>query len=79
MTGGNVLNAKTSELRSSSIGDVMTLSASEYRKLAQDCLDMAERATPEMKIKLHEMAELWLKLVTQHLTSRLNLTSRNVR
>jgi hypothetical protein len=45
----------------------MTLSASEYRKLAQDCLDMAERATPEMKAKLHEMAELWLSLAMQQL------------
>ena len=44
---------------------------------AQDCLDMAERATPEIKTKLHEMAELWLALATQQFekASQQNRTS----
>jgi hypothetical protein len=42
-----------------------TLSVAGYRKLAEDCLDMAERAIPEMKIKLHQMADLWLQLASQ--------------
>jgi hypothetical protein len=45
----------------------LTLSVSTYRKLAEDCLDMAERATPEMKTKLHEMAEVWLQLASEQL------------
>jgi GAF domain-containing protein len=41
--------------------------SAEYQKLASDCLDMAERASPDHKAKLHEMVELWLQLATDAL------------
>jgi hypothetical protein len=54
----------------------MTLSVPTYRKLAEDCLDMAERSTPEMKAKLLEMAELWLELASQQFEKSGGPTSR---
>jgi hypothetical protein len=43
-----------------------------YRRLAQDALDMAARAKPEHREKLHRIAKIWLSLATEHLreTSR---------
>ena len=58
MTGArlSVRVARTSELRSSSIGDGLTPSASGYRKLAEGCLDMAER----VRRKISTMAKTFV-------------------
>jgi hypothetical protein len=37
-------------------------SAADYRKFAEQCLDMAERAAPAERQSLLKMAETWLGL-----------------
>ena len=37
-------------------------SAIDYRKFAEQCLDMAEHAPPEQRKALLKMAEAWLEL-----------------
>jgi hypothetical protein len=39
-----------------------------YQRLARECLDLAERAEPADREKLHRIAEIWLSLATDHLT-----------
>jgi hypothetical protein len=43
--------------------------SSDYRKLADDCLEMAERASPSDRETLLDIAALWLKLATAALES----------
>jgi hypothetical protein len=38
-----------------------------YQRLAQACLDVAERATPKDREKLHRIAEIWLSLARDEL------------
>jgi len=45
----------------------MSLRASNYRRYAEFCLDMAEPASDQEKSRLHEMAEAWLALATGRL------------
>jgi len=56
----------------------MQLSSHQCQRLANDCLDMAESASPDTKAKLHEMAELWLKLASAALEHEKSL-ERNTR
>jgi hypothetical protein len=43
----------------------------DYLKRAEECIEMAEQASPEIKKKLHEVAEAWLELaVTQHVPAQ---------
>ena len=43
-------------------------SAEDYRKYAEQCMDMAEHAAPEMRETLVKMAETWLQLATTTLS-----------
>ena len=45
-------------------------SAPDYRKFAEQCLDMAERAPPEQRQTLLKMAEAWLELAHATLSTR---------
>lgn len=38
-----------------------------YQRLAKACLDVAERATPKDREKLHRIAEIWLSLARDEL------------
>ena len=38
------------------------MKASEFRKLAEECMDMAPRIDPEMRPLLISIAEAWLTL-----------------
>jgi len=44
------------------------LHAAQYQRLAQECLDMAERADQNNRDMLHRLAEAWLRLATEELT-----------
>ena len=39
-------------------------SAAEYRKYAEQCIDMAESARPPTRQTFIDMAEVWLELAT---------------
>ena len=43
-------------------------SAEDYRKYAEQCMDMGEHAAPEMRETLLKMAETWLQLATTTLS-----------
>ena len=45
-------------------------SARDYRKFAEQCLDMAEHAPPEQRQNLLNMAEAWLELSHAILSTR---------
>jgi len=45
----------------------MSHSSWDYRRYAEDCLSLAERANSEDKDKLLGMAEVWLNLATEQL------------
>jgi len=34
----------------------------DYLRRAEECIEMAERASPDIKKKLHELAEAWIEL-----------------
>jgi len=42
-------------------------SAAQYRRYAEECMDMAERASPLSRKQLIQMAEAWLKLAQEQL------------
>ena len=42
-------------------------SVAKYRELAQDCVDMAERAKPQHRETLRQIAEMWLRLAADEL------------
>jgi hypothetical protein len=39
------------------------MNTTDYRRNAEDCLRLAERASPEARVVLLMMAEAWLRLV----------------
>jgi hypothetical protein len=43
-------------------------STQRYLHLAKACLDVAERATPNDREKLHRIAETWLRLASDKIT-----------
>jgi hypothetical protein len=45
-------------------------SARDYRKFAEQCIDMAERASPKQRQTFLKMAEAWLELSHATLSSR---------
>ncbi len=45
-------------------------SAPDYRKFAEQCLDIAERSPPEQRQALLKMAEAWLELAHVALSTR---------
>ena len=45
------------------------LTATDYRRYAEQCMDMAERADPDMRKTILRMAEAWLEFATEALPS----------
>ena len=52
-------------------------SAADYRKYAEQCIDMAQRGPPEQRQALLKMAEVWLELADAALSRRRDAPSQS--
>jgi hypothetical protein len=46
---------------------IMPCRSSEYRELAEVCINLADRALPHERLALQKMAEVWLNLAAEQL------------